>query len=101
MRLLVVLLSGRENCFIQLVETMSLLGTSLGQFASAGLREKEPLDNQSQPTTGAKHGLMYVAHTPKDTGRLHTAPRGFPAHTAVWRKTGSWGDWCPPPTYTV
>ncbi|MED6272408.1 hypothetical protein CHARACLAT_030008 [Characodon lateralis] len=37
----VVLLSGRENRFTRLVETASLLGTSLGQFASAGLREKQ------------------------------------------------------------
>ncbi|MED6269273.1 hypothetical protein CHARACLAT_031453 [Characodon lateralis] len=40
MRLL-VLLSGGENRFTRLVETASLLGTSLGQFASAGLREKK------------------------------------------------------------
>ncbi|MED6292587.1 hypothetical protein CHARACLAT_001918 [Characodon lateralis] len=38
----VVLLSGRENRFTRLVETASLLGTSLGWFASAGLREKLP-----------------------------------------------------------
>ncbi|MEQ2255353.1 Protein jagged-1 [Ilyodon furcidens] len=57
MRLLVVLLSGRENCFTQLVETTSLLGTSLGQFASAGLREKksfslvlEALDHDNNTT---------------------------------------------------
>ncbi|MED6243405.1 hypothetical protein ATANTOWER_019694 [Ataeniobius toweri] len=37
----VVLLSGRENRFTRLVETVSLLGTSLGQFASAGLRENQ------------------------------------------------------------
>ncbi|MED6253498.1 hypothetical protein ATANTOWER_031483 [Ataeniobius toweri] len=37
----VVLLSGRENRFTRLVETASLPGTSLGQFASAGLREKQ------------------------------------------------------------
>ncbi|MED6254497.1 Transcription factor SOX-6 [Ataeniobius toweri] len=36
----VVLLSGRENRFTRLVETASLPGTSLGRFASAGLREK-------------------------------------------------------------
>ncbi|MEQ2316597.1 hypothetical protein AMECASPLE_034055 [Ameca splendens] len=36
----VVFLSGREIRFTRLVETPSLLGTSLGQFASAGLREK-------------------------------------------------------------
>ncbi|MEQ2305425.1 hypothetical protein AMECASPLE_037691, partial [Ameca splendens] len=37
----VVLLSGKENRFTRLVETASLLGTSLGQFASVGLREKQ------------------------------------------------------------
>ncbi|MEQ2300444.1 hypothetical protein AMECASPLE_025501, partial [Ameca splendens] len=31
----------RENRFTRLIETASLLGTSLGQFASAGLREKQ------------------------------------------------------------
>ncbi|MED6294731.1 hypothetical protein CHARACLAT_024083 [Characodon lateralis] len=36
----VVLPSDWKNRFTRLVETASLLGTSLGQFASAGFREK-------------------------------------------------------------
>ncbi|MEQ2220711.1 hypothetical protein ILYODFUR_008201 [Ilyodon furcidens] len=36
----VVLPSDWKNRFTRLVETASLLGTSLGQFASASLREK-------------------------------------------------------------
>ncbi|MED6240031.1 hypothetical protein ATANTOWER_015019 [Ataeniobius toweri] len=60
MQLLVVLLSGRENRFTRLVETASLLGTSLGQFASAGLREKQrdisalPLWPVSQRSPGGR-----------------------------------------------
>ncbi|MEQ2301782.1 hypothetical protein AMECASPLE_039726 [Ameca splendens] len=43
-RLLLSSQAGKTG-FTRLVETASLLGTSLGQFASAGLREKGVLQN--------------------------------------------------------
>ncbi|MEQ2282873.1 hypothetical protein AMECASPLE_005202 [Ameca splendens] len=42
---------GKENRFTRLVERASLLGTSLGQFASADLREKQrDISTLSPPT---------------------------------------------------